>query len=339
MKKETLFLKILLSYLRYRVKNIVAFAVVYALFFFIGGLYHVNMEAISYAALLSFAFLVLLTAYDVRKYLQKHLALRDALDNITVTLDCLPEPSFLLEENYHSLLHILAKDRSELVSKADANYQELIDYYTLWAHQIKTPISAMRLLLQVEEETPYIQELELELFKIEQYVDMVLQYLRINSMSSDLVLKECALEDIVRQAVKKCSLVFIRKKIALRLDDFSCRVLTDEKWLGFVLEQLFSNALKYTNEGSVTITLAPGSRKILIIEDTGIGIHPEDVPRIFDRGFTGYNGRMDKKSTGIGLYLCREILQKLSHTIRFVSKPGKGTRVFLDLTRDEIEIE
>ena len=197
----------------------------------------------------------------------------------------------------------------------------------------------MRLLLQSEAGAPFVPELEQELFKIEQYVEMVLQYLRLESMSSDLTLAEYPLEDLVRQAVKKYSVVFIHKKIALKLEKFSCRVLTDEKWLVFVLEQLLSNALKYTPRGSVSIRMAPGGQKTLIIEDTGIGIHPEDIPRIFERGFTGYNGRMDKKSTGIGLYLCRKILNKLGHTIRIVSTPGVGTKVLIDLSRGSIEIE
>ena len=134
-------------------------------------------------------------------------------------------------------------------------------------------------------------------------------------------------------------MVFIHKKIQLRFEEFSCKALTDEKWLLFVIEQLLSNALKYTSKGSVSVRMAPGVRQTLIIEDTGIGIHPEDVPRIFERGYTGYNGRMDKKSTGIGLYLCREILKKLGHTIRIASEPGVGTKVFIDFSRDDIEIE
>ncbi|PKM71531.1 MAG: hypothetical protein CVU92_08175, partial [Firmicutes bacterium HGW-Firmicutes-17] len=170
-----------------------------------------------------------------------------------------------------------------------------------------------------------------ELFKIEQYVEMVLQYLRLESMSSDLILVEYDLADIVRQAVKKYGIIFINKKISLELAELNCRVLTDEKWLVFVLEQIISNALKYTNQGKISIYLDDWSEKTLIIEDTGVGIRDEDIARIFDRGFTGYNGRMDKKSTGIGLYLCQQVLNKLSHSITVTSQVGKGTRVSIDL--------
>lgn len=172
-----------------------------------------------------------------------------------------------------------------------------MDYYTLWTHQIKTPIAAMRLLLQ-EEET-HTGELEQELFKIEQYADMALQYQRLESLSSDLQLESCSLDGILRQALKKMATPFIRRRISLEFDGTGATVLTDEKWLTFVVEQLLSNALKYTPPGG-RITLYLEADKTLVVEDNGIGIRAEDIPRIFERGFTGFNGRMDKKSTGIG---------------------------------------
>ncbi len=109
------------------------------------------------------------------------------------------------------------------------------------------------------------------------------------------------------------------------------RVLTDEKWLLFILEQILSNAIKYTKRGSVAVYMDDREEKTLVIADTGIGIVAEDVPRVFEKGFTGYNGRYDKRSTGIGLYLCRRVLNRLSHTIRIESEPGQGTRVYINL--------
>ena len=211
-----------------------------------------------------------------------------------------------------------------------------MDYYTLWTHQIKTPIAAMRLLLQ-EEET-HTGELEQELFKIEQYADMALQYQRLESLSSDWQLESCSLDGILRQALKKMATPFIRRRISLEFDGTGATVLTDEKWLTFVVEQLLSNALKYTPPGG-RITLYLEADKTLVVEDNGIGIRAEDIPRIFERGFTGFNGRMDKKSTGIGLYLCRRILSRLSHTIAIESRPGEGTRVRVGLASQAIELQ
>ncbi|NTV91483.1 MAG: hypothetical protein HGA22_14175, partial [Clostridiales bacterium] len=198
------------------------------------------------------------------------------------------------------------------------------------------------------------RELSMELFKIEQYVGMVLQYLRLDSSSTDYLLKTYELDEIVKQAVRKYSRMFIGKRIGLDLKDLNCKVLTDEKWLAFVIEQVLSNALKYTREGTISIYMEQKSKditggkdtaggkdaadgddiaagKTLVIEDTGIGIQAEDLPRVFDKGFTGYNGRADKKSTGIGLYLCRRILKKLSHTMSIESEVGSGTRVKIGL--------
>ena len=173
----------------------------------------------------------------------------------------------------------------------------------------------------------------MELFKTEQYVEMVLSYLRMEDMSSDLSLNWYETDQIVRQAVRKYSQLFILQRILLDYRKCEGRVLTDEKWMLFVLEQLLSNALKYTNKGSISIYMDPLKEGVLIIEDTGIGIQAEDLPRIFEKGFTGYNGRKDKKSTGIGLYLCKSICTKLNHGLTVESEVGKGTKVKLDLYR------
>ena len=166
---------------------------------------------------------------------------------------------------------------------------------------------------------------------------MVLTYLRLDSGSTDYVLKKYDLDDIIRQAVRKYASQFIRKKIRLIYEPLSCEVLTDEKWLLFVIEQVLSNALKYTRSGEISITLEVP--KTLCIRDTGIGIAPEDLPRIFENGFTGYNGRSDKKASGIGLYLCRKICSRLNHKIIITSKVDVGTEVRIDLDRKILKVE
>ena len=146
---------------------------------------------------------------------------------------------------------------------------------------------------------------------------------------------------IIRGAVKKYGVLFIGSGLSFAMEDFECRAVTDEKWFGFVVEQVLSNALKYTGRGGIRIYGADahgrkraGKVAYIVIEDTGIGIRESDLPRIFERGFTGYNGRMGKKSTGIGLYLCKEVMDKLSHTIEVKSKEGEGTKVILGLNGD-----
>ena len=190
----------------------------------------------------------------------------------------------------------------------------------------------MNLLLQSGEADPKI--LSAELFKIEQYVEMVLHYLREKQMSQDMVLNRYSLSEIIKTAIKKYSRLFILQKIKLNFEPMEVTVLTDEKWLLFALEQIISNALKYTNEGSVSIYMDKENENLLIIEDTGIGISAEDLPRVVERGFTGYNGRSNQKSTGLGLYLTKEVLKKLGHRLQLESQVGKGTKVMIDFSRD-----
>lgn len=234
------------------------------------------------------------------------------------------------EEAYQDLIESLLKEKNRKEAEAAEKLRDMEEYYTLWVHQIKTPIAAMSLLLQ-EEDTPENGELSMELFRIEQYVEMVLQYLRLDSPDHDLAFRSVDVDDCVRQAVRKYARSFIRKKIALDFQETGIETVSDEKWMVFVLEQLLSNALKYTKKGTIRIY---GGNGFLYIEDTGIGIAPEDLPRIFEKGYTGYNGRRDKKSTGIGLYLCQEILKRLAHGITITSTLGEGTKVTLDLLRN-----
>lgn len=215
-------------------------------------------------------------------------------------------------------------------------HQDTVDYYTTWVHQIKTPIAAMGLVLQ-QEDTEDSRRLSEELQRIEQYVDMVLTYLRLGSRETDYVFAQVDLDKLLRGCIRKYAGQFIRRHLALDYQNINCQVLTDEKWLAFVVEQVLSNALKYTREGSVSIYLE--SPCTLCIRDTGIGIAPEDLPRIFEKGYTGYNGRSEKKATGLGLYLCRQICDRLKSTIAAESVPGEGTVIRIGLGREVLEVE
>lgn len=336
--KTKSFWVVFLAYMKRHRRIIAAFFVSVAMFAFVFSLYSLEAEAVLYATFLSIIAMSLMAGYGFWRYYENYKTLCRQFDKITVGIDGLPHTIDLTEQVYQSLIEEIHRDKTELVSKADINRSEMVDYYTLWAHQIKTPIAAMRVLLQ-SGEAGGSAELTQELFKIERYVEIVLGYLRMESMSSDLMLGKYEIFKIVKQAVKKYAAVFIHKKIRLELQETECTVLTDEKWLVFVIEQLLSNALKYTKEGTISIYMDETAEKTLVVEDTGIGIQAEDLPRVFEKGFTGYNGHMDKKSTGIGLYLCKRILSKLSHTIAITSTVGKGTKIKIDLYSEEIPRE
>lgn len=331
-------LNLFISYIKRHIKTIITFGFFIIIFAVIFSLYSLSLDAIFYASVLSVSMAFLLFIYDFFKYCNHHKSLCDLLNRITISLDGLPETNNLIENDYQNLLIAIYNDKAKLTSQTDFKETEMIDYYTLWVHQIKTPISAMRLLLQTEPSSRNT-ELLLELFKIEQYVEMVLQYLRLYNMSSDLIFYRYNIANIIKQAVRKYSTMFIQKKISLDFKEMDCYILTDEKWIVFVIEQILSNALKYTTTGTISIYMNNNAPQTLVIEDTGIGIQEEDLPRVFDKGFTGYNGRMNKKSTGIGLYLCKKILKKLSHTISITSTIGIGTKVKIDFSLSDTFIE
>lgn len=260
------------------------------------------------------------------------------------------------ERFQQEIMQQLNQMRIDVENASQKSSEDMTDYYTMWAHQIKTPIFALRLLLQ--ESTEENKEKLSELFKIEQYVEMVLGYLRTEDMSSDLKLSRCSLDWIIRDQIHKYAGIFVSKKLTLTYESISQDVLTDEKWLGFVIGQILSNALKYTRTGGIRIYLEKklsldtddvsisirndDCNKVenltLIIEDTGIGIRAEDIPRIFEKGYTGVNGRDDNRATGIGLYLSNKIMRKLGHRLYITSTEGKGTKVFLEFSVDELNM-
>ena len=233
----------------------------------------------------------------------------------------------------------LEKSESELYQKksdAENRYNDLVDYYTLWVHQIKTPIAASKLLVSEVADRQLKQQLEQEIFKIDSYTNLVLQYLRLESFHDDLVLKKENIEDLVKEVIRKYAIFFIQKGLSVNLHDLDRSIVTDKKWLLVVIEQILSNSLKYTNEGGIEIYM---DGQDLCIKDTGIGIKNSDVLRVFERGFSGYNGRMTQQSSGLGLYLTQKISQELGHQIRIESELGRGTTVRIKFAEVNLLIE
>lgn len=302
-----------------------------AVFAAVFALYGIRMEAAWYPILITALFgMIMLAAgfvrYDKRRRNMERILSSDGI--FPDAADILPKAESLEEEDYHELLGKMEAAFRKKKGEWDALRRDMDDYYATWVHQIKAPIAVMKVMLQ-QEDTPENRELSAELFRVEQYAEMALCYVRLGEGASDLVIQEYALDTIIRKAVRKYAGQFIRRRIRLVYEGTAVRVITDEKWLSFIIEQLLSNAVKYTSEGSVTIAVEDGKK--LSVTDTGIGISPEDMPRIFEKGYTGYNGRLDKKSTGIGLYLCRKAAEKLGHVLTAESEPGKGSRFTIDL--------
>jgi signal transduction histidine kinase len=326
--------RLFLSYLKARRGGLLACTALFLVFAALFYLYDLPLEPLWYAGVLCLWMGGICSVVDFRAFRRRHKLLHALKQSFVYGASELPPAQSVLEEDYQELVRLLSEDKRQLASAAEETRRDLVEYYTLWAHQIKTPMAAMRLVLQVRDDEDS-RELLMELFKIEQYADMVLQYLRVESPSTDFVLKRYGLDAIVRQVVHRYARLFIHQQVRLDFQKLDCEVLTDEKWLVFVIGQVLSNALKYTKEGTISIYLEDRKKKILVIEDTGMGIAADDLPRVFEQGFTGYMGRMEKSATGIGLYLCKRILDKLSHTISIESEMGQGTQVRIGL--DTIE--
>ena len=332
------------GYMRDRAAMFGCLLICYGTLFLIGYLYDIPFEKTRYIAEFSGAGVFLCLLVDILKYAERWKELKRCI----ATSDTYPGMFYTvpgdLEALYRSMIAKMRQEKEELIFEDQKRYTEMMDYYGMWAHQIKTPIAAMRILVQSgmdreenEENQKLFRQLQMELFKTEQYVEMVLSYLKIGDIAKDMVLERCDLGKVVRQAVKKYSKLFILQKLSLEMGEIAEIVLTDEKWLSFVVEQILSNALKYTKSGSVSIYLE--QEGVLVIKDTGIGISAEDLPRIMEKGYTGYNGRIDKRSTGIGLYLCKKVMDKLHHQLPIDSEDGKGTKVGLDLRRTQLDLE
>ena len=334
MIKESIF-----SFLKIRKVPIIIFTGIVVIFGILFYLYDIPFDAIIYGCELSFVWCAVCLFIDFYKYYKRHKLLHINREQFLDDAEQLPKHMDIIEYDYQELAKELYQAKQELISKNRIAKKELLDYYGMWVHQIKTPIAALDILLQNTERMLYqldekemmqkaisVSDMKMELFKIEQYVEMALNYLRVEDISSDLVFKKQELDDMVCQVIRKYAKIFISKKIKMDFKPTKACIVTDEKWFIFVLEQLISNALKYTKKGQISIYM---KEKSLVIEDTGIGIPAEDLPRIFEKGFTGYNGRENKKSTGIGLYLCKNIMDKLQWNITVDSEVGSGTKIYL----------
>ena len=324
-------MEILKSYLKKNIKVYILFVVFIAIFFIMFYLYNLPLEALIYTG--SFCFLASLIASfsDFVNYRESYKKLKFLEKNILNDLEDLPKSLDIRIDYYHKIIEKLYEELEKLTQENRQKNTDMVDYYSMWVHQIKTPIAAMNFLLDNEEVDQ--KNLQQELFKIERYVEMVLTYIRLDSISSDYVITKINLDEVVKDSVKKYATIFINKKIKLNYVSHETMVISDKKWLSFAFEQILGNSVKYSSTGG-EITIETCENK-LVIEDNGMGIKEEDLPRIFEKGFTGFNGRYEKKSSGLGLYLCKKTLDKLGHHIEISSKVGEGTRIEITFPKED----
>lgn len=327
-------MRLFFRYLRQHRLAVATYFIFAAVFYLSFYLYDLPLRAVAYPFLLCMVIGALIVAIDYSRVKRLHETLRRIRDEGSELLYELPDTVAIAEEDYKLIITALQNECRASREEASLRYGDMTDYYTMWVHQIKTPIASMRLCLQ-SADFAEARRLGADLMRIEQYVDMVMVYLRLDGDGNDYVFSEHQLDGILRRSLRRFSSEFIDRKLSLTFEPTEKRIVTDEKWLGFVVDQLLSNALKYTQSGGIRLYLA--DKDTLCIEDSGIGIAPEDLPRIFERGYTGNNGRSDMRASGIGLYLCGRICKELGIKLTAASTVGKGTVMSLDLNQHRVD--
>ena len=338
MSKQSTDKPLFLFWLRSRAMAMVLLLCCTLIFALVLWAYRVAWHAAAYAGLLCLLPLALVFVVDYLRSRARYRAILHLEEGLPESLTYLPVPIEPGEQAAGRLLTAMEALYRRRVTSDDQRYRQMTDYYTLWGHQIKTPIAAMRLLL-AQEDSRMARQLSGELFKIEQYAEMALHYMRLDSQASDFVFSPCDLQEVCARLARKFAAMFVAKGLSLQIDVPKGTVQrSDEKWLSLALEQLLSNAIKYTAKGGVRIAWAADTRT-LTVSDTGIGISPQDLPRVFEQGFTGYNGRVDRESTGIGLFLCREVCRRLGIGVRLDAQPGQGTQAILRFPPEGADVE
>ena len=315
------------DYLKNRKGEILIIVSIFSLMYLIMFLSNNIYENYFYTVFLVAFFYIVYFIYGYFKY-KKHL---EIVKNININNIDDIYPSNLIEDEYLKKISYCMIENKKNTVLRNNDLDQLKEDYTIWIHQAKTPIAALSLIIdsvELEEKS----DMKQELFKINQYTDMALTNIRLQDIHKDLEIREHDLYELVKSTIKKYALYFNYKGNVLKLEEFSKKIVTDEKWFIYGLDQIISNAVKYTKNGEVSISL---KENYLIIEDTGIGIREEDIPKLFTRGFTGYTGRIEKKATGLGLYMSKKILTTLGSSIKLESIAGKGTKVYIKIPEDE----
>lgn len=298
------------------------------------ALYHLPLAAVIYPAALCAGFALIRFFSGYASAVKKHRDFQSLNEDHVDYSVALSKYSGIPDSDYLTVIEKLSNREKKRKRTIDQKEADMMDYYTVWTHQIKTPIASMRLTLQ-NEDSPLSRSASDELMKIEQYVDMALCYLRLDSDSTDYVFREHDIDAIIKGSIRKFAGQFISCGISLNYEPIGIKAVTDEKWFAFVIEQVISNSLKYTPSGSISVYAEDGHT--VCIKDTGIGISPEDLPRVFEKGYTGYNGRRDKRASGLGLYLCKRICKNLGCEITAESPQSGGTLIRISLNKSRTQ--
>lgn len=275
---------------------------------------------------------------NYRRYFNNIEKMLNNLDKKYLLPEVIEEEDFLIGERINDIFRILSRDMHENVKYYRNIQEEYREYIETWVHEIKTPIASAKLLIE-NNNNEVTRKIDMQIDKIENFVEQVLYYSRSDEVGKDFIIKEINLNEIVKKVIKRNFKDFISKKIKLQLEPIDETVFSDTKWIEFILNQILGNSIKYSKAEGILIKIEAKSINnfvVLTIEDNGVGIIDRDIERVFDKGFTGENGRKFGKSTGMGLYLCKKLCDKLSLGLKIQSEEGKGTKVSIIFSNDKL---
>ncbi|WP_122642200.1 sensor histidine kinase [Luxibacter massiliensis] len=274
--------------------------------------------------------LYLLLSYLIRKkYLNKLLDIAEQLEERYLLPEVMQVPEKADEQVFYQILKMAEKSMLERINEVQRERKEYKEYIEQWIHEVKTPITAMKLICE-NNRSPFTRELMAELENVNRFTEQALYYARSEHTEKDYSVREISLSGVVHSAIADNKYLLRQSNVMITVDEMEHSVYTDDKWVRFILDQIISNAVKYCTDQPTLrfFTVKKNDKIILSIEDSGIGISQSDLPRIFEKGFTGQNGRTIHSSTGIGLYLCKRLCDKLGIGISADSQ-GEGTTISL----------
>lgn len=293
-----------------------------------------DIDAVIDALYVGLYFLIGMTFILFWRWFQTRKILKNVLSDERLSVDNLSLPATSSAAHLHQnlLKQQAIRQKKALATQVNA-MQDIQDYYAMWAHQIKVPLSVLDLMNQTDTIEKY--ETSNQLLIVNQYLNMMLQFIRLKNLHQDLTFKPIHLQAIVRDVIKSYKLFFIRQNLSVSITGEDFTVVSDSKWIQFVLEQIIFNAIKYTSQGCIQVIFE--NHHQVVIKDTGIGIAASDLPRLFDKGYTGLNGRLENNSSGLGLFMVKQILSELGHDIKIASVVGSGTTVTIDFKQTKTQ--
>lgn len=292
---------------------------------------NINLQFIILLLQVSGLFCILFWLVEISRTYKRLKWFSNSLQNISTHSGYLgtTKTSSALEKNYQKIIEHLIHQKEQLTQDYENSKNEQEEYFTLWQHQIKTPLSALRLMTETKENIK-AEDIRNQTLQIQRYLEMSLQYNRLSSINQDLKFEKINLSNLVREVVKGQAFFILQKHLKIDFPNADIFVISDYKWLFFSIDQVLFNAIKYTSEGGrINLNIQKNIQHLVTfsITDDGIGISSDDLPRIFERGYTGYTGRQQLHSTGLGLYLAKKTTDTLNIKLAVSSEKGDGTTV------------